>query len=157
MKKESYFKIIYWVLASIMVFFMLAGLGFAILGKRIDPKIPAFALLYFIIALLLALAIFVGISIFIYKDALKHGMDPWMWVVIAVFVPNLIGLIIYFIVRSNKKEEKVKCVQCGSPIDDEYKLCPYCGAELSLHCSNCGKKISLEWQICPYCSKKLKD
>ncbi|MGG4395890.1 hypothetical protein ABEX25_16440 [Paenibacillus thiaminolyticus] len=44
-------------------------------------------------------ALVLGIGRFIYKDAARHGMDPWLWATIAVYVPNLIGVILYFVAR----------------------------------------------------------
>ncbi|MBG9792217.1 hypothetical protein ABD76_06760 [Paenibacillus dendritiformis] len=54
-------------------------------------------------ALLAMAALVLGIGRFIYKDAARHGMDPWLWATIAVYVPNLIGVILYFVARSRSE------------------------------------------------------
>ena len=90
---------------------------------------------------------------FVYYDAKKRGMDPWMWTVVAVFIPNLMGLIIYFVSRGNYEK---KCFNCGKSVNNEYKVCPYCGSALNKSCPNCGRNISPDWMVCPYCSQKLR-
>jgi RNA polymerase subunit RPABC4/transcription elongation factor Spt4 len=126
---------------------------FVNLGVFGDPPYPGIfrtpLYIIFIAAVISALAFFT------YKDASKQGMDPWMWMTIVVFLPNFIGLIIYLIVRKNLTYEK-KCINCGKPVSGEFKLCPYCGAELNVRCPGCNREISSEWNVCPYCSMNLK-
>jgi DNA-directed RNA polymerase subunit RPC12/RpoP len=106
------------------------------------------------IVLILILALIISIGVFVYKDAPKHGMDPVIWTLISVLVPNLIGFIIYLVVRSGKKEE-LKCSSCGKTVDSEYVKCPYCGNRLKGTCSNCGKAVNQDWESCPYCSTNI--
>jgi DNA-directed RNA polymerase subunit RPC12/RpoP len=156
MKRSSLFKVIYFILAGLIGLLMLGFLGFGIAGKSIDPDFPTFMTFYFAIGALLAAAIISAISVFVYKDASKRGMDPWMWMTIAVFVPNLIGLIIYIIVRKNTNSYEYRCINCNKPVSSEFNVCPYCGSALNVRCPECGRKVSSEWTLCPYCSKKLK-
>lgn len=111
-------------------------------------------LLMVIIGVVLILHIALGV--YVYKDAPKYKMDRLLWVLIVVLVPNLMGLIIYLIVRSNKRTTKV-CVGCGNNIDKDFKVCPYCSHDTTMHCKNCGKEINEDWVVCPYCKKALKD
>jgi predicted amidophosphoribosyltransferase len=80
-------------------------------------------------------------------------MNKWMWVTIAVFAPNLLGLIIYLVVRSSYSK---KCLTCGRKLGQDYLVCPYCGTDLNKHCSGCGKEVSPDWKVCPYCKYELK-
>jgi RNA polymerase subunit RPABC4/transcription elongation factor Spt4 len=77
-----------------------------------------------------------------------------MWATIVVFVPNLIGLIIYFITRSSS--QRVVCPTCRRPVGKDYAMCPYCGSPIENKCPGCGRGVSVEWNLCPYCSAKLK-
>jgi RNA polymerase subunit RPABC4/transcription elongation factor Spt4 len=157
MKRKSYFKIIYWILTSIIGAGLIAFAGIIIAGPRIDPEFPIAFMFYFIFAILAVAAIIAAMSIFVYKDASKREMDPWMWMTVVLFVPNLIGLIIYLIVRKENSANKKKCINCGKPVNFDYSICPYCGSDLNLKCPECGRGISSEWQLCPYCSKSLKE
>jgi RNA polymerase subunit RPABC4/transcription elongation factor Spt4 len=79
-------------------------------------------------------------------------MDPWLWITVAVFVPNFIGLIIYLIVRQSVKNA---CVNCGKGIQKEFKICPYCGQNQEIVCENCKKAVAPDWSTCPYCAHPL--
>lgn len=61
----------------------------------------------------------------IYKDAKKYGKNPILWAIL-VFLFGLIGLIIYFVVRGNKKEPGRICPNCGREIPFDARTCPYC-------------------------------
>lgn len=42
----------------------------------------------------------VFLAVFVYNDSRKRGMNPVLWVLITILMPNLIGFIIYLVVRS---------------------------------------------------------
>lgn len=107
-----------------------------------------------LIILTLIIALIVSIGVFVYRDAPAHGMDPLVWTLIAVLVPNLIGFIIYLVIRSNNKDN-LKCPSCNKSVKSEYAKCPYCGIMLKGTCSNCGKAINSDWESCPYCSTEI--
>jgi RNA polymerase subunit RPABC4/transcription elongation factor Spt4 len=88
----------------------------------------------------------------IYKDAKKRNMDPYLWACIAVFLPFLIGIVLYLVVRTNGR---TVCDQCGKTIHSDYKVCPYCSQPRELLCPGCSKTITHEWKVCPYCEHKL--
>ena len=88
----------------------------------------------------------------VYRDASKRGMDPWLWAAVAAFVPFLIGVVIYLVVRSNGQ---IVCANCGRTIRSDYKVCPYCGKSRELLCSGCRRPVAPEWKICPYCETRL--
>lgn len=47
------------------------------------------------------------------------------------------------------------CKNCGKPIDDYFKVCPYCEEKIEDKiCKSCGKSIKNEYKICPYCGDK---
>lgn len=156
MNKNSFFKFIFFLLtAALAGMLIFAGIMLVTEGPK-EPDFPKFAYGYFALVITFIIAFFASVSVYVYKDAQKRGMEQWMWMCIAVFIPNLIGLIIYILARNKIIEGKCKCINCGSLISDKFEICPYCGTDLKMHCSQCGKQISPEWNTCPYCSNKLK-
>jgi len=110
------------------------------------------------------LIIWIFVIIWVYKDAEKRDMNGILWALL-VFIGNLIGLLIYLIVRSDTtlgKEEKREikaprsCPKCGEPVAEHFTYCPHCGTRLQLICSKCGKPVEENWQVCPNCGEKLK-
>lgn len=91
---------------------------------------------------------------FVFKDAKKRGMDPWVWTGISIFIPNFIGLIIYLIIRNSHIVHN--CPNCNEVVDENFINCPFCGYRLKGICQSCGEPISFKWSICPKCGEKLK-
>lgn len=44
------------------------------------------------------------------------------------------------------------CARCDEPVDDEWRVCPTCGATLSARCDACGRPLELDWRICAWCA-----
>lgn len=70
------------------------------------------------------------LGIWTYRDAKNRGLDAGMWTAIVVLVPNLIGLIIYFLVGRN--EEMVECNSCNRKVQKSSKYCMNCGNEMKM-------------------------
>jgi type II secretory ATPase GspE/PulE/Tfp pilus assembly ATPase PilB-like protein len=51
-----------------------------------------------------------------------------------------------------QEEGLVPCAQCGTPINPEFCICPYCLYALRRACVACRQELKPEWRICPYCS-----
>lgn len=111
-------------------------------------------LIVFPLVFLLIIGIIFLVGRFVFKDSKQRGMDPWLWTMVAIFVPNLIGLIIYLVVR-NSYTKKI-CLSCGKPVDEHFMVCPFCGYKLKDNCSACGCGVEPEWNVCPKCASKLK-
>ena len=153
-EKNFPFKTLFIVLISLLGLLILGCSGLFIFAAMSDPFFPEIMYLVLGFVFILVIGLITVISTFIYKDAPKHHMDPWMWMCIAVFVPNLLGLLIYLIIRSDNKTVKVKCITCGNNVKEEYNICPYCGNSLDYKCRECGTKISPNWILCPKCGTK---
>jgi predicted amidophosphoribosyltransferase len=99
-------------------------------------------------------------------------MSGVLWALL-VFIGNLIGLIIYLIVRQdhpiparNKAAlaaaeapsalTSLSCPNCQKPVEKTFTYCPHCGAELQPVCRNCGKPAESAWKVCPHCGAQLK-
>jgi hypothetical protein len=85
-----------------------------------------------------ALAIPIGSSVlaayimllgYVYGDARRRGMPAGLWVLLVLLIPNLIGFVVYFILR---RSIFAPCQNCGR------------GAEVGqIYCSQCGHKLDI--------------
>lgn len=107
------------------------------------------------------LIIWIVVIVWVYRDAERRGMSGILWALL-VLIGNIIGLLIYLIVRSggivSQKVERVTrpCPSCQKPVDSEFVFCPCCAARLQAVCPECGKSTEEDWIVCPHCGKKLK-
>ena len=110
---------------------------------------------------LLMLILWIVVIVWVYRDAERRNMNGVLWALL-VFIGNLIGLLIYLIVRSDnpfpseKKPGSYICSNCKNSIDPNHKFCPHCGESLNDICPGCKKPVKEEWKVCPNCGNKLK-
>jgi hypothetical protein len=89
---------------------------------------------------------------YIYGDAKRRGMRYVMWTLLAIFIPNSIGVILYFVLRDPLPKP---CPNCSQPVKPGHTFCPQCGAATQPTCPNCGKGVEFSWMNCPGCGTKL--
>ncbi len=114
------------------------------------PPVPALA----------AIGLFGGIAVaavvllfgYINRDAKRRGMNATLWTLLAIFVPNLFGAIIYFIVREPLRFD---CPQCGATVSARFNYCPNCKHNLRPTCPQCKREIRLGDKFCPNCAFEL--
>lgn len=144
--------------------------GFDFLGFRPwFPFVPVWSVSF------VFLIVWIAVVIWVYKDAERRGMSGLLWALL-VFIGNLIGLLIYLIVRQDhpSREEQetagvgppatvtpseiktTVCAVCGKPVEKNFVFCPHCGASLRPVCKSCGKAIDSAWKVCPHCGASLK-
>jgi hypothetical protein len=113
--------------------------------------------------------IWIAVIIWVYRDAEERKMSGVLWALL-VFIGNLIGLIIYLIVRQDhpiparnkaalaaaESLTSLSCPNCQKPVEKTFTYCPHCGAELQPVCRNCGKPAESAWKVCPHCGAQLK-
>jgi hypothetical protein len=138
----------------------LAGLGFVCmqfvfdLGLPRDPKAPP---LWGCIGLGLLTGVFVGCYVlligYLNQDAGRRGMNRLLWTLLAIFVPNGLGIILYFLLRHPLPS---LCPHCGAPVQSGFGFCPRCGKNLSLHCSRCQHAVHAEDIYCSSCGNPLR-
>jgi Double zinc ribbon len=111
------------------------------------PMIP-------VVLALLGVFVICWVLLFSYvnRDAARRGMSPTLWTLICLFVPNLIGFIIYFMLRKPLPKE---CPSCGFPVNDSFRFCPRCRYALAPVCPSCGQPIKNEYICCPYCGQGI--
>jgi len=89
---------------------------------------------------------------YVNADARRRGMRYVMWTLLAMFVPNGIGIILYFILRDPLLAQ---CPKCGAQGRVNFTFCPQCGAELASTCPSCKRPTEPGWKSCPYCRSAL--
>ncbi len=107
-----------------------------------------------------------------YRDARLRSetITPAIFWAFIVLILNFLGLILYLILRPPEYIDDVierdleiekmemllnskqsSCPACGSPVNDDFLICPYCRKKLKSSCISCGKPLNLNWKVCPYC------
>lgn len=134
----------------------LAFVGLAVLAvfvKTTDKNAPPFYIL--------APAVLVGATIvacyvlligYINRDAGRRGMNRLGWTLLAIFIPNALGIVLYFVLRKPRVEH---CPQCGSPVEAGFGFCPRCRQRLSPVCAHCQRSVHATDKFCPYCGGDL--
>lgn len=109
------------------------------------------------------LIIWIAVLVWVYRDAERRGMNGFLWTLL-VFIGNLVGLLIYLIIRNDRPQERPAaapaaaasaCAACGGSVAAGFVYCPACGASLRPVCPKCGKPSEPAWQVCPHCGEKL--
>jgi hypothetical protein len=85
---------------------------------------------------------------YIYGDSKRRGMRSWLWVLLSIFIPNAIGIILYFFLRDPLI---FYCSSCGASAKSTYTFCPNCSAPLRPTCTQCGRGMERGWKHCPNC------
>ncbi len=106
-----------------------------------------------LVLMFIVILIPVLVGVYVYRDAKRRGMNAVLWTLIAVIAPSLIGFIIYLLVRGNYSN--LRCPQCDTPVNDQYVVCPKCGAKLRPTCPNCSAPVEPDWKVCPKCTTPL--
>src|SRR3972149_2094240 len=88
-------------------------------GTHDSPTFPFQVLMSFLPGTFLGfLMLMVG---YVNVDAKRRAMNRTTWTLIVILVPNAIGFIIYFLMRSPIQD---KCPQCATMIDSRANFCP---------------------------------
>ncbi len=85
---------------------------------------------------------------YVYGDARRRGMRYVMWTLLAVFLTNGIGIILYFILRDPLP---VYCSRCGGGVKQGFAYCPRCGANVLPACPACSRVVQPGWSHCAWC------
>ena len=100
-------------------------------------------------ALTLIMILLIG---FVYGDAKQRGMRYVMWTLLAIFLPDAIGIILYFILRDPMP---VTCPHCSTKVLSKFAFCPSCGTSLKPTCPQCGQAVEPMWSNCGHCGTRL--
>jgi hypothetical protein len=61
---------------------------------------------------------------FVFADARRRGMRPFLWVLVAALFPHLLGFLLYFVLR---QPIATTCPHCGRMIPLNQRFCSWCG------------------------------
>jgi predicted RNA-binding Zn-ribbon protein involved in translation (DUF1610 family) len=144
----SPFVFVFWALVALVGFGLVSAILVMYFSRGPDPR----ALSMLVLTFLLLTAYLMLVPTLVYRDAARRGLDPWLWATVATFVPNLIGVVIYLVMRNQANRV---CVSCNKALRADFKLCPYCGKSQELLCPQCRATIATEWKVCPHCGHQL--
>ncbi len=141
--------------------YLFVGLGFlaataAVVYATRSGKPP------FPLAAMMPLAIFGGTIVgcyilligYVYRDAGRRGMSPLAWTLLAICVPNALGIVLYFVLR---KPRVATCPRCGNALQPGFNFCPSCNYKLSPSCPQCQRVVAANDVYCPYCGTSLRN
>ena len=89
---------------------------------------------------------------YINRDSKRRGMSPTLWTIIAIVIPNALGILLYFVLRQPLQSA---CPNCGHGVQSGFAFCPQCSHKLGLNCPQCQRQVSSEDVFCPYCGRSL--
>jgi len=139
-----------WVLAGIGL--VCAPLAFTLVLARQPDAPPAWARPLLGLLLGLVLGCFLLLIGYINRDAKRRGMSPAFWTILAVIIPNALGIILYFLLRQPLRSASP---QCGNAVQPGFNFCPRCSYKLSPSCPQCQRLVGVNDVYCPYCGTAL--
>jgi hypothetical protein len=142
-----------WVVAWLVYFACATPLFFIAIPSDPDlGKWPWWGQALFCFGMMLIVVAYIALIGYVYADAKRRQMRYVMWTLLAIFVPDAIGIILYFILRDPLPKP---CPGCGSVVKASFPFCPSCGTSLQPTCPNCGKPVDRTWANCPHCGQRL--
>jgi hypothetical protein len=89
---------------------------------------------------------------YVNSDAGRRGMSRLAWTLLAIFIPNALGIVLYFVLR---KPRIAHCPQCSARLDPGFGFCPQCRYRISPVCPHCQRTAQPGNKFCPYCGSDL--
>lgn len=119
-------------------------------ADAVHPPKAVMVLLGIVLGSLMAcLILLIG---YVNGDAGRRGMNRVLWTLLAIFVPNGIGILLFFLLR---KPRILTCPQCGAVVERGYGFCPQCRHTLNTICPQCQRAVNVGGRFCPYCSADI--
>lgn len=145
--------IVLYVAALVIAEFMnVAGSKGVVPGGMFAPDLglplSVLALAGLVTVLAVAGAAFIFLMGYIYADAMRRGMSPGLWLLIAIVIPYFVGVFVYFIVR---EPLPFNCPQCQARVSAQFNFCPRCQLNLRPSCPRCRREIESGDRFCAYC------
>ena len=142
-----------WVVAWLVYLCMAVPLFFFVAPTDAEmEKFPRWGQALLIYGFLLVEVVWVALIGYIYGDAKRRQMRHVLWTLLAIFIPNAIGIILYFILRDPLPKA---CPNCGHLEKANFPFCPRCGALRQPACPKCEKPVEPTWANCAYCGQQL--
>ena len=133
--------------------YVLASVGFfALFHFAPKPDMPMAAAWALTIFAPIPITIWILLIGYVNADAKRRGMRYVMWTLLAIFIPNAIGIIVYFILREPVMKP---CPHCSQIVKPGFAFCPNCGYNLAPACPNCRRAVEPGWRNCAACGAPL--
>ncbi len=144
-----------WAWSLAVIGFFIAQVFFNVVVARHHPNAPP-AWARPLLGLLLGLVLggFLLLIGYINRDAKRRGMSPTLWTLVAILIPNGLGILLYFVLRQPRSSA---CPQCGSAVQTGFNFCPRCNYKLSPNCPQCQRVVGVNDVYCPYCGTSLRN
>jgi hypothetical protein len=141
-----------WILA-VAIYLSSATLIFeiAIPNDRKLSKWPVEGQILFAYGIFLTILAFILLIGYVFGDARRRGMRYVMWTLLALFIPDGIGIILYFVFRDPMPK---KCPACSTMVKAGV-FCSSCGTALQATCPSCKRGVEPGWSHCPHCGTTL--
>lgn len=142
-----------WVIA-VVTYLAFVALVWLVLMPR-DPDLspwPGWGKAIFAAGIPLLLFVYVLLVGYVNGDARRRGMRHVLWTLLAIFIPNAIGIILYFILRDPPLRN---CPKCGTAARSGFAFCPACGTAMAQTCPECHHAVEPSWSHCPSCGRGL--
>jgi hypothetical protein len=89
---------------------------------------------------------------YVNRDAGRRAMNRTLWTLVVIFVPNAIGFILYFLMRSPLR---TVCPKCETRIDPKSNYCPSCRYNFHPTCPHCKAAVQPGDTFCANCGASL--
>jgi RNA polymerase subunit RPABC4/transcription elongation factor Spt4 len=131
----------------------IAALMCAALMDKSTPRTPPLAVMV-VLAIVggTLVACYIMLIGYINRDAVRRGMSRVLWTLIAICIPNALGIVLYFILR---KPRLLNCPQCSAVVEPGFGFCPNCRQRLGLVCPKCQRSLNAGDKFCPYCGGEI--
>jgi hypothetical protein len=144
-----------WALAIAAVVFVVIPVvfySFVWVREPNPPPVLLKGLISFLPGIVLGfLALMIG---YVNKDAQRRGMNRLLWTIVVIFVPNALGFILYFLLRTPIRTE---CPNCGIMVDQRANFCPSCRYSFHPMCSQCRSAVRPGDKFCATCGAVIGD
>jgi RNA polymerase subunit RPABC4/transcription elongation factor Spt4 len=140
-----------WVLAA--VGFACMQFIFNVILPRDPDAPPLWGRIAFGLLTGLVLGCYVLLIGYVNGDAGRRRMNRLLWTLLAIFVPNGLGIILYFLLRHPLP---TSCRQCGSTVQPGSSYCPRCGTNLTQYCPRCRHSVQADDIYCTSCGNPLR-
>jgi hypothetical protein len=147
-----------WYITLIVVFYVVALVAVQIANAQhsMFPSLPgelsAAAAAGVTTAAAIGIALVLCLFCYVYMDAKRRGMKAIFWLLLAILVPDLIGVVIYFLLR---EPLPLNCPQCGAVGNARFNYCPNCGHNFRPTCPQCKQEARPGDHFCPNCAYDL--
>jgi|ERR1700733_4699799 len=141
-----------WAFVSALIGFaaMVAIIVFAGQSDKNAPPMPVMVLLGIVAGI--AIGCYILLIGYVNQDAGRRGMSRVAWTLLAIFIPNALGVVLYFILRKPRIEN---CPQCNAIVEPGFGFCPRCRYRLSPVCPQCQRSLHPNDKFCPYCGNDI--